>query len=145
MLLSFKGHGIVTIAQVAALPHRIGPFGDPEILLVTSRDTGRWVLPKGNVEPGEDQRAAVLREAAEEAGIWGSVAAAPFGTYRYDKRRADGTSRRITVTVWPLAVANVGEDWPEADQRTRIWLLPADAARAVDEKSLKKLLLKWRG
>lgn len=114
-------------------------------MLVTSRDTGRWVLPKGNVERGEEERAAVLREAAEEAGIWGAVADAPLGTYRYDKRRADGTSRRISVTVWPLAVVNVGDDWPEAHQRERIWLLPADAAEAVEEKSLKKLLLKWRG
>jgi uncharacterized protein len=112
---------------------------------VTSRDTGRWVLPKGNVERGEEDRAAVLREAAEEAGIWGSVAKAPFGSYRYDKRLANGNVRRTAVAVWPLAVEGIGEDWPEAHQRERIWLPPADAAHAVDEKSLKRLLLKWRG
>jgi 8-oxo-dGTP pyrophosphatase MutT (NUDIX family) len=136
---------MVTIVQVAALPHRISSFGDVEILLVTSRDTGRWVLPKGNVERGEEPRAAVLREAAEEAGIWGSVASSPLGTYRYDKRLPDGSVRRIAVTVWPLAVQGIGEDWPEARQRERIWLAPEDAALAVEEKSLKRLLLKWRG
>jgi uncharacterized protein len=114
-------------------------------LLVTSRDTGRWVLPKGNVERGEEPRAAALREAAEEAGIWGVVAEISAGKYRYDKRLADGTVRRTTVTVWALAVAKVATDWPESHQRERIWLTPTDAAAAVDEKSLKRLLLKWRG
>lgn len=102
------------------------------------------MLPKGNVKRGEDARAAVLREAAEEAGIWGQVADAPLGRYRYDKRQADGTSRRVSVTVWPLAVANVGEDWPEAEERTRTWIAPADAALAVEEKSLRKLILGWQ-
>ena len=103
------------------------------------------MLPKGNIERGEEPRAAALREAAEEAGIWGTVAEIALGTYNYNKRLPDGTARRTSVTVWPLAVQNVADDWPEAHQRERIWLPPADAALAVEEKSLKRLLLKWRG
>jgi hypothetical protein len=129
------------------LPYRLDTDGNPQslaIMLVTSRDTGRWVLPKGNVKRREDPRSAALREAAEEAGVWGLVAAEPVGDYRYTKRHDDGTSSRVTVSVWPLRVDAMGDDWPEGDVRTRAWFSPADAAAAVDEKSLKKLLLRFR-
>jgi 8-oxo-dGTP pyrophosphatase MutT (NUDIX family) len=129
------------------LPYRLDTDGNPQslvILLVTSRDTGRWVLPKGNVKRQEDPRTAALREAAEEAGVWGVVAAEPIGDYRYAKRHDDGTSTSMTVSVWPMRVDAVGDDWPEGDVRTRAWFSPADAAMAVDEKSLKKLLLRFR-
>jgi hypothetical protein len=133
------------ILQVAALPYRLVPGFGVEVLLVTSRDTGRWILPKGNIEPGEDERTAALREAAEEAGIWGEVGDAIAGTYRYRKLRSDGKSSAITVSVWPLHVAKIADDWPEADQRSRIWLPPEDAAHAVQEPELQRLLERWRG
>jgi uncharacterized protein len=133
------------LRQSAALPYRHVPGVGTEILLVTSRDTGRWVLPKGNIERGENERTAALREAAEEAGIWGEVAETCVGTYRYPKRRADGSARIAEVSVWALKVLKVADDWPEADQRSRIWLSPEDAARAVDEPELKRLLERWRG
>lgn len=129
------------------MPYRLDADGDRDslaILLVTSRDTGRWVLPKGNVKRREELRTAALREAAEEGGVWGEVAAEPVGDYRYIKRHDDGTTSRVTVSVWPLRVEAVGDDWPEGDVRTRAWFSPADAAAAVDEKSLKKLLLRLR-
>jgi uncharacterized protein len=116
-----------------------------EILLVTSRDTGRWVLPKGNIEPGESERSAALREATEEAGIWGEVAEQSAGSYIYRKHRANGSAPMATVSVWPLKVLKVADDWAEAHERSRIWLAPEDAARAVDEPELQKLLERWRG
>jgi hypothetical protein len=142
--LTQKCHGNV-IRQVAALPYRLVPGLGVEILLVTSRDSGRWVLPKGNIEAGEDERTAALREATEEAGIWGEVGDAMVGTYRYRKLRTDGKTALITVSVWPLFVAKIADDWPEADQRSRIWLPPEDAAHAVQEPELKRLLGRWQG
>lgn len=114
-------------------------------MLITSRDTGRWVLPKGNIDNGEKARAAALREAAEEAGIWGSIAEKPMGAYRYNKRRADGSAPRVTVSVWPVKVEGIGDDWPEADERTRGWFSPADAALMVDEGDLARLLERFDG
>jgi uncharacterized protein len=133
------------IRQSAALPYRHVPGVGTEILLVTSRDTGRWVLPKGNIEAGENARTAALREATEEAGIWGEVAAESAGTYRYAKRRPDGSAPIAEVSVWPLRVLKIADDWAEAHQRSRIWLSPEDAARAVEEPELKRLLERWRG
>jgi uncharacterized protein len=126
------------------LPYRQVPGFGTEILLVTSRDTGRWVLPKGNIEAGEEERTAALREATEEAGIWGEVGDKAVGTYRYAKQRADGSAPIIAVTVWPLKVLKVADDWPEAHERSRIWLAPEDAARAVAEPELQRLLERFR-
>jgi uncharacterized protein len=133
------------IRQVAALPYRLIPGVGVEVLLITSRDTGRWVLPKGNVEAGESERTAALREAAEEAGVWGEMGDVAVGTYRYRKRRADGSAPMATVSVWPMKVLKVGGDWPEAHQRSRVWLAPVDAAREVEEAELKQLLARFRG
>ncbi len=43
------------------LVHPGGPFW-------AKKDTGAWSIPKGEVEPGEDVRAAALRELEEETG-----------------------------------------------------------------------------
>ncbi len=128
-------------------------LGGIQVLLVTSRDTGRWVLPKGNVDAGEDERSAALREASEEAGVWGTIAPAAIGTYRYRKRPAPGATlglkdnprgARMTVSVWPLLVLNEADDWQEAHQRTRAWFSPLEAAEEVEEPDLRALLTGFR-
>lgn len=111
------------------------------MLLVTSRDTGRWVLPKGNIDRGMTPAAAAAQEAKEEAGVRGRVAKVPIGTYRYRKTRLPGWSRVIDVSVYPFAVTEELPQWKEQHQRERRWFAPAEAADAVDEPELKALLL----
>lgn len=147
-----------SLRQVAALPYRAGALGGIQVLLVTSRDTGRWVLPKGNIDVGEDERSAALREASEEAGVWGTLSAAAIGTYRYRKRpnsngapgvtlglKDNPRGPRVTVSVWPLLVLNEADDWQEAHQRTRAWFSPLEAAEEVEEPDLRTLLMGFRG
>lgn len=126
--------------QHAALCFREGLGGEPEILLITSRDTGRWVLPKGWPKKGETGGASALREAGEEAGVVGQAIAEPTGTYRYDKTMSEGPCLHCRVEVHPVAVAYLDFRFPEMRVRKRAWFTPAEAAEAVDEAELKDLL-----
>jgi len=109
-------------------------------MLITSRDTRRWVIPKGNRIKGLDAHRAAAHEAYEEAGVSGIACPTPLGAYRYRKRRRDGSLRIATVTVFPLAYVAQAEDWPEQDERETRWFGLAAAADAVNEAGLKELI-----
>ncbi len=127
------------LKQVGALPFRCSKDGGVEVLLVTSRDTGRWIIPKGWPSKRLKDHAAAAREAREEAGVVGKIRPKPVGDYVYLKRRAD-SSRLVDVAVFLLAVRKERKRWPECKQRKRGWF-PADAAaRMVQEPRLRVLI-----
>ena len=125
--------------QVAALPLRLSAEGRVEVLLITSRETGRWVIPKGNLMKGRKRREVAGIEAAEEAGVAGMVDAKPWRDFTYWKRRNDGfvLSR---VAVFLMFVGRVETDWKEAAERRRMWLPAGVAARLVLEPGLQVLI-----
>jgi 8-oxo-dGTP pyrophosphatase MutT (NUDIX family) len=133
--------------QVAALPWRAPAQGDGglEILLVSSRETRRWVIPKGWPMKGKTDPQAAVQEAYEEAGVDGRIAAAPVGGYRYLKRLKSGTARLVWVDVYPLEVTGEHPTWPEKDQRTLRWMSPVEAALAVQEPELRDLIARFAG
>lgn len=126
--------------QYAVLP-LASVDGETRVLLLTSRETGRWVIPKGwpikRLKPWE----AAAREAYEEAGILGTVGRDPLGTYLYDKRLNDGRSVAVAVTVFPMTVRRQLEDWPERLERQSRWVTPGEAAKLVEERGLVDILL----
>ncbi|MCA1867936.1 NUDIX hydrolase [Agrobacterium genomosp. 3] len=124
------------IEQAAALCCRISDEGVIEILLISSRDTGRWVLPKGFVEKKESTFKAAQREALEEAGIIGKVRKKPIGHYSYFK---DG-QRPLNVAVHLLKFERQTEDFRERTQRRQTWVAPLTASGLVDEPELRELL-----
>lgn len=126
-------------AQYAALPFRPGRQG-VEVLLVTSRETKRWVIPKGWPMKGHTPHSAAAVEAREEAGLLGRISEAEIGRYRYDKRLRTGKDRPVEVRVFALRVDELMEKWPEKAQRRREWFAPAVAAALVDEPELKALI-----
>lgn len=130
--------------QIAALPYSTDADGAMQILLITSRDTGRWVIPKGNPIKGLAGHRAAELEAYEEAGIHGIACPAPLGRYRYDKRRRKGGAREATVEVFPLAVTGQMTHWPEKGQRELRWFSVPEASRAVDEPDLQSLIATFR-
>ena len=111
------------------------------LLLITSRDTGRWVLPKGNPIRGLQPHLAAAHEAYEEAGITGIACPSALGSYSYDKRRNSGRTRRLTVDVFPLAFVAQLDTWPEQAQRNSRWFTLPEAADAVDEPDLRTIIL----
>lgn len=108
--------------------------------MVTSRDSGRWVMPKGWTMNGKKPWAAAEIEALEEAGAVGRISNEPIGVYHYDKRLTDKESVFCTVTVYPMIVEKLKKDWPERKQRKRRWFSPKAAAKRVAEPELAALL-----
>lgn len=94
--------------------------------LVTSRRTGRWVFPKGSVDAGMTPHAAAAREAMEEAGVIGEAEPTPIGSFRTEKVRAP-FAWAIEVTIHPLRIDRVLDDWPEARLRDRRFVTIAEA------------------
>ena len=122
--------------QYAALPFRRRE--GLEVLLVSSRGTRRWVLPKGWPKKGCKPHVTAAREAQEEAGVIGEIGRKSLGSYSYLK---DGeTSLVCRVDVFPLEVKRQRKTWPEKSQRTTKWFPLALAAEAVDEPGLKELI-----
>jgi 8-oxo-dGTP pyrophosphatase MutT (NUDIX family) len=132
--------------QIAALPYRSsGSSGAAvSILLVTSRETRRWVLPKGNRPAKLSPHKAAAMEAEEEAGVRGAIGSKRLGSYRYHKRQPGGGADLLAVDVYPLAVEQELASWKEADERERQWFSLDDAADAVEEPDLAQLIRSFR-
>jgi 8-oxo-dGTP pyrophosphatase MutT (NUDIX family) len=127
--------------QYGALPHRPSATGGRDILLITSRDTGRWIIPKGWPMRGKEGWEVAAREAFEEAGIEGETQVQAIGIYHYAKRRPAERSLTCRVEVFPFEVVSELKRWPERHQRRRQWFSAAEAAQLVDEDELKSLIL----
>lgn len=131
------------IRQYGVLAYDIPARADWRVLLITSRDTGRWVIPRGNPIYGLLPHESAAQEAWEEAGVVGAVGPVEIGSYRYQKRRRNGSTVAANVHVFSLKVAEQKAEWPEREQRRTCWFSPEDAAAAVDEPGLKALILSF--
>lgn len=125
--------------QVGALPVRCDPDGTPRVLLVTSRETKRWVIPKGWPIKGLNKPRSAEKEAREEAGVRGKIRRKPLGTYHYMKRLTTGL-QACEVWVYRLDVEGTLRSWREQGQRDLVWFSVADAAQRVEEPGLAALI-----
>jgi 8-oxo-dGTP pyrophosphatase MutT (NUDIX family) len=127
--------------QFAALCYRlVEGQAAPEILLLTSRGTGRWVIPKGwpmGAKPGYE---VARQEALEEAGVVGDVESAPAGVYNYEKDISDGFTVPCAVQVHALKVTSIVDDFKEKGQRKLDWVPPDVAEKRVREPQLKRII-----
>jgi 8-oxo-dGTP pyrophosphatase MutT (NUDIX family) len=122
--------------QYGALPYRKRPDAELEVMLITSRDSGRWVVPKGWPVVGEAAWDSAAREAREEAGLVGRISHRAVGRYHYEKLLENGSSIWCMVEVFALEVEEQLMSWPERDQRLTRWFGLEEAADAVDEPEL---------
>jgi 8-oxo-dGTP pyrophosphatase MutT (NUDIX family) len=116
--------------------------GQVEVLLITSRDTGRWVIPKGWPMGLLPPDIAAAQEAWEEAGVSGQVSDQPLGIYTYDKIVKLGQALPCAVTVYALRVVRLAATFPERKERRRKWFAAAKAARKVAEPELRAMFLR---
>jgi 8-oxo-dGTP pyrophosphatase MutT (NUDIX family) len=136
-----RAAGAAVGQQYAALPWR--DQDGLEVLLVTSRETRRWVIPKGWPMKNKKPHAAAAREALEEAGVTGRVLKRPIGAYSYIKRLKNGAPLQCSVDVFPLKVTGQVTRWREQGERTGRWFSIEEAAEAVDEEDLKVLIRRF--
>lgn len=128
------------IHQAGVIAHRIDD-GRHEVLLITSRDTRRWIIPKGHIEPGMTAPEAALQEAYEEAGLRGTLASEiPLGFYTYFKRRTDLPALPVSVEVYLLEVTEQLKKWPEKGKRKLRWVPIAQAIKKIEEPGVVPLL-----
>jgi 8-oxo-dGTP pyrophosphatase MutT (NUDIX family) len=126
--------------QYAALPYRVKGNSGTEVMLVTSRETRRWIIPKGWPHKGKTPHRSAAREAFEEAGVVGAVRRRSVGSFSYEKRLKSGGVVECVVRVFALEVKRQQKDWPERKQREIKWLSAAAAARTVQEPMLGKII-----
>lgn len=131
-----------TSTQYAALPWRQSEQSI-EILLITTRRTRRWIVPKGWPMDGRAPNAAAAREALEEAGVCGTVSEAPIGSYRYFKQRKTGEVVPCKVDVFSLQVKQQRKNWAEKDMRELRWCSLNEALACVGEPGLRQIIRRF--
>jgi 8-oxo-dGTP pyrophosphatase MutT (NUDIX family) len=138
VVLWFFGGLSMKLKQFAALPYRMRD-DDVEILLITTRKKRRWSVPKGwPIKHGTPQQTAAI-EAYEEAGVRGAVGKRRIG--QFSKRRVKKKqSVMCDVQIFPLEVTRQQGNWPEKQERTRIWVAPRKAARLVKKAGLRRAI-----
>ena len=140
---SFHGHsedGRPLHQQVGALCYRVSSKGRVKVLMVTSRGTGRWILPKGWPINGLTAAQAAATEAWEEAGVSGQVLDRVVGQFTYDKARDGAPPLACRVDVFPLRVDALSADFPECTERKREWMSLERAAKQVGAADVSALL-----
>ncbi|MEK4032088.1 NUDIX hydrolase [Methylocystis sp. IM3] len=134
-----KTKGAAPQQQYAALPWRRKGKA-LEIMLITSRETRRWVIPKGWPMKGRKSHATAALEAIQEAGLLGKIDKTTIGAFHYQKKLGNGATVLCRVDVFPLRVVRQRKNWPEKRQRATKWFSASKAARMVDEPELTKMI-----
>lgn len=134
-----KAGSLPVFVQSAALCYRI-ERGRPEVLLITTRRSRRWIIPKGWLIKGLSPRQSAAHEAWEEAGVSGVCGKTPLGRFSYVKNRPGTGAAMFLVDVFPLQVQRVSRSFPEIAQRKRKWCAPKKASHHVDLPELAALL-----
>lgn len=128
------------LRQAGVIAYRVVE-GRVQVLLVTSRETKRWIIPKGNIGAGLTPAEAAKKEAFEEAGVSGEIeGTAPLGTYTYQKLLPCGKERPAAVQVFLLRFVDQAKNWPERRQRQLAWMSTTDAIDIIQEPGVVPLL-----
>lgn len=125
------------INQAAALPFRMNK-DKLQVLIVTSRNKKKWILPKGIIERGDSEPYTALKETREEAGVSGQVMEESIGSYSYEKWGAT-----CKVILFPLKVTEIYNTWDESHFRKRKWVKGKQAIKKVNPPELAGLIKKF--
>jgi predicted NUDIX family NTP pyrophosphohydrolase len=128
------------LKQAGVIAYRVLD-GKVQVLLMTSRDTGRWIIPKGNINGRSTPSKAAEKEAYEEAGVKGTITSSiPLGIYTYSKKLESGEARAATVEVYLLRIKERLKKWPEKSERKLSWVSTKKAVGLIEEPGVVPLL-----
>lgn len=131
--------GVIIRPQVGALPVRFDENGILQALLITSRRSRKWIIPKGNPMKRLAPHHAAAREAFEEAGAIGEIEGRSRGHYRHRKRKAR-RQFRCRVAVYVMTMERRVERFPERDERAVRWFTVDDARDTIRNRRLRELI-----
>ena len=126
--------------QYAALPYRIRAGARTEVMLITSREARRWIIPKGWPQKDKAPHRSAAREAFEEAGVIGAVGRRSIGSFSHNKRLKNGDVVTCKVLVFPLKVDRQDKKWPEKKEREVRWWSAERAANTVEHPKLSQII-----
>jgi 8-oxo-dGTP pyrophosphatase MutT (NUDIX family) len=129
--------------QYAALPYRAKGKSKLEIMLVTSRGTRQWIIPKGWPKRGIPPYKTAAKEAFEEAGVLGKVSKRSIGSYPYNKIIKKGRTASCRIQVFALRVTRQHKRWPEKRERRIRWYRAAEAVRFIRSSHLRRIIRKF--
>lgn len=133
------GVGVAAL-QYGVLPWRLDRAGEIRILLVTSRQNGQWIVPKGWPVAGRAPHMSAALDAFEEAGVIGDTYPRPVADYHYLKENDAASFQRCRVMLFSLNVRGTLTNWPERGERTRRWFALGDAADMIEERDLVRVM-----
>ena len=124
--------------QVAAIPFKYEP-DSLKVLLLTTRKTGKWIVPKGWPIEGLNFSQSAEQEALEEAGVKGLISKHPIGDFIYHKKIAPRRKVPCTVLTYGLHVTDQMSEWIEKGQREILWCSLLGAAKKVKNTGLRDI------
>lgn len=130
------------VVQYGALPWRRTPDG-LQILLITTRNTHRWIVPKGWPQTGRSAQECAAQEAYEEAGVSGAVSSQPIGVFNYKKQMKSGQMITCRIRIYGMEVSDIAGDWPEKSARETKWCRLSEALTLVEDLGLRRIIAKF--
>ena len=124
---------VITDYQVGVIA-TLSDFPD-KVVLVTNRDGGKWIFPKGRIEKGRTDRAIAIEEAYEEAGVIGEL----LQKYKEIPTRSN---KAKSLRLYRMQVTSVLKDWPEMNMRKRVIVSFRRAERLLGEELAESL--RWK-
>jgi 8-oxo-dGTP pyrophosphatase MutT (NUDIX family) len=127
--------------QVGAVPWCRRAGSKLEVLLITSRRSGKWIVPRGWTSRLRRLPRSAKREALEEAGVRGFISREPIGHVDLPKDYRLAGTIQWRLALFSLEVTDVLETWKETGQRQRQWFSPEEAAKLVSPPEVGALIL----